>query len=216
MKLRIPKGTTSKRLGIFIPDSSQTDGRGLAGLAYNSAGLSAAYWREDEGNADATTITLATATRGTFTSGGFKEKDSTKMPGAYEVGIPDAALAAGADWVIVMYKGATNMPPITLEIQLIEEAGVRKNQALANFMFHMTSSADHVASKTGLVNGDFTKQVSLDGGAFSSLSGSISEVASGLYKISLTAAELNADIVTLRFAASGADTTTLTIKTTNA
>lgn len=120
MKLIIKKGTTSKRVGLFIQDSSVTTGAGLTGLVFNSASLTAYYWREDEGNANATAITLATATRGTFASGGFIAKDGTNMPGAYEFGIPDAALAIGAGWVIVMLKGATNMAPVLLEIELVD------------------------------------------------------------------------------------------------
>jgi hypothetical protein len=128
MKLDILKGTTSKRLAIFIQNSSLTTGAGLAGLVFNSAGLTWYYWREDEGNAGATVVTLATATRGTFASGGFVEKDATNMPGLYEIGIPDAALAAGAGWVVMVLKGATNMAPVVLEIQLVNynpQDGVR-------------------------------------------------------------------------------------------
>jgi len=119
VKLVIKKGTTSKRVAIFIQNSSVTTGAGLTGLVFNSASLSWYYWREDEGNANATVVTLATATRGTFASGGFVEKDATNMPGFYEIGIPDAALATGANWVCMILKGATNMAPLTLEIQLV-------------------------------------------------------------------------------------------------
>ncbi len=118
MKLLIKAGTTSKRIGIFVQDSSQTDGRGLSGLVFNSAGLTWYYWREDQGNVGGSSVTLATATRGTFASGGFIEKDATNMPGFYEIGIPNAALATGADWVVMVLRGATNMAPVTIEIQL--------------------------------------------------------------------------------------------------
>jgi hypothetical protein len=122
MKLLTKPGTTSKLVQIFIPDSSQTDGRGLTGLVYNSSNLSAYYYRE--GAANPTQITLADMTVGTWASGGFKEIDSTNMPGWYQVGLPDAVLAAGANSVGVQLKGATNMPPINLEIQLDFHAGV--------------------------------------------------------------------------------------------
>ena len=36
MKLSIPSGTTSKRIGIFIQDSSSTTGAGLTGLVFNT------------------------------------------------------------------------------------------------------------------------------------------------------------------------------------
>jgi len=120
MKLIIKKGTTSKRVGIFVQDSSLTTGAGLAGLVFNSASLTWHYWREDQGNVGATSVTLATATRGTWATGGFIEKDATGMPGMYEIGIPDAVLATGANWAIMTLKGATNMAVVTIEIQLTD------------------------------------------------------------------------------------------------
>ncbi len=119
MKLELKIGTTSKRIGISIADASSNVGAGLAGLLYNSTGLTWYYWREDEGNAGATQVTLATATRGTWATGGFIEKDATNLPGEYEIGIPDAALASGAKWVKMLLKGAANMVPVPIEIQLV-------------------------------------------------------------------------------------------------
>jgi len=121
-KLQLKKGTLSKTLKVFIQDSSSTTGAGLTGLVFNSASLTAHYIRE--GDASATAITLVTATVGTFTSSGFKEVDATNMPGWYEIGTPDAALATGADSVGVILKGATNMAPLTLEIQLVDDLSV--------------------------------------------------------------------------------------------
>jgi hypothetical protein len=117
MKLKIKEGTTSKLVKLFIQDSSATDGSGLTGLVYNSASLTAYYL--PEGDASATAITLATATVGTYTSGGFKEVDATNMPGVYELGLPDAVIDATSEGsVIVMLKGATNMAPVLLEVEL--------------------------------------------------------------------------------------------------
>lgn len=115
-KLSIKAGTTSKLLDLFIQDSSKTDGSGLTGLAFNTSGLTAYYYRE--GAASATAITLATMTLGTWATGGFVVVDGTNMPGCYQLGIPDAALASGAKSVLVMLKGATNMAPVVLEIEL--------------------------------------------------------------------------------------------------
>jgi len=118
MKLTVKKATTSKILHIFITDSSKTDGSGLTGLVYNSSGLTSYYIRE--GDASATAITLVTATVGTYTSGGFKEVDATNMPGIYELHPPDACLATGADSVVIFLKGAANMAPLPIEIQLVD------------------------------------------------------------------------------------------------
>lgn len=118
MKLQIKKGTTSKLLQLFIQDASSTTGAGLTGLVFNSAGLTAYYYRE--GAASATAMTLVTMTLGTWTSLGFVVIDGTNMPGCYQLGIPDAALATGANSVLVLLKGATNMAPLVLEIELVE------------------------------------------------------------------------------------------------
>lgn len=118
MDFSFAKATTSKRIPVLIQDAASGSGEGLAGLLFNSSGLIATYWREDAGNVAGTAITLATATLGTWTSGGFKEKDSSLLKGEYEFGIPDAALATGADWVIIVFAGAAGMVPRTVVIQL--------------------------------------------------------------------------------------------------
>ena len=65
-------------------------------------------------------ITLATQTvTGAFSSGGFVEVDATNMPGVYRLDLPDAVCATGVNSVVVMLKGAANMAPVTLEIQLV-------------------------------------------------------------------------------------------------
>lgn len=117
MKLNVIKGQASKLAQIFIQDSSSSVGAGLTGLVFNTASLSAYYYRE--GAASATAITLATMTLGTWASGGFVVVDGTNLPGLYQLGIPDAALASGANSVVIMLKGASNMAPVVLEIQLV-------------------------------------------------------------------------------------------------
>src|ERR1700694_3337858 len=115
-KLSIKAGTTSKLLDIFIQDSSSTTGAGLGALAYNTAGLTAYYYRE--GAAGSVAIALATMTLGTWATGGFIVVDAANMPGAYQLAVPDAAFAAGAKSVLIYLKGATNMAPLVLEIEL--------------------------------------------------------------------------------------------------
>jgi hypothetical protein len=119
MKLIVKKGRTSFLCKVFIQDSTKGDGSGLTGLVFNSSGLVCYRARDDDGNAGATAITLATMTRGTWATGGFVEKDATNMPGVYEFGIPDAALATGSETAVIMLKGATNMAPVVIEIQLV-------------------------------------------------------------------------------------------------
>jgi hypothetical protein len=121
MKLLVKKGATSKSVDVFIRDSSLTTGAGKTGLAYNTASLVAYYRRP---GAAATAITLATLAnaQAAYSSGGFVEVDATNMPGVYRLDIPDAALATGVNEVVIMLKGAANMEPVVLEIQLTDQA----------------------------------------------------------------------------------------------
>ena len=88
--------------------------------------------------------------------------------------------------------------------------GVKKNTALANFEFFMRDSTDHVSGKTGLT---VVEEVSIDGAAFTALTNTFAEVANGIYKIDLAAADVNGNVITLKFTATGADATFVTIVT---
>ena len=89
-------------------------------------------------------------------------------------------------------------------------SGVAKNVQLANFNFFMVDSTDDISPKTGLT---VTAQISKDGGAFAGCSNSVAEIGNGVYKITLTQAEMNADVITLKFTATGANQTTVTMVT---
>lgn len=114
----IKKGATSQSIYVEILDSTSTTGGRLTGLAYNTASLTAYYVRN---GGSATQITLATlaAANSAYSSGGFKEVDATNMPGVYRLDVPDAALASGADSVVITLKGATGMVQVSLEVQLV-------------------------------------------------------------------------------------------------
>lgn len=115
MKVVRKAGAASNILQIFIADSSSTTGAGLTGLVFNTASLTAYYHRD--GDTTATAISLVTMTVGTFTSSGFKEIDATNMPGWYQFCPPDAAFSTGKS-VGFHLKGATNMAPLPIEVDL--------------------------------------------------------------------------------------------------
>jgi hypothetical protein len=70
--------------------------------AFNTATISATYTRL---LSTPTTITLVTATAGTYTSSGFVHRGK----GVYEIGAPTAALAAGADSVDFAVDGIADV-----------------------------------------------------------------------------------------------------------
>lgn len=150
MKLEKLAGATSEIWQIFVRDSSSTTGGGLTGLAFNTASLTAYYHRDTD--TTATAIALVTMTVGTFTSSGFKEIDATNMPGWYQFCPPNAAIASGAKSCAFHLKGATNMAPLPIEVQL---TAINPDSATA----FMTSVAT-VTTATNLTNaptnGDLT------------------------------------------------------------
>lgn len=118
MKALIKKGATDQTVYLFIQDSSSTIGAGLTGLAYNTASLVCYYVRA---LGSATALTLATQTvTGAHSDGGFVEVSSANMPGWYRLDLSDAIVASGSPIVGVHLKGAANMAPLPLEIQLTD------------------------------------------------------------------------------------------------
>ena len=133
-KLVYAPGDTSKQIEVFFRDTSSTSAvAGKTGLVFNTSGLVCSYSREDDGNAGSTSVSLVTATRGTWVSGGFVEKDSTKQPGVYIFSIPNAALLTGSKWVNFTFQGATGIEQVNLEIELDPAAS---SSASASPTFH--------------------------------------------------------------------------------
>tara|TARA_R110000868_G_scaffold53984_1_gene169217 strand:+ start:36 stop:932 length:897 start_codon:yes stop_codon:yes gene_type:complete len=128
-KLIRKPGATSQIFQVFVRDSSSTTGGGLTGLTNASGSLTAYYHRDTD--TTATAISLVTMTVGTFTSSGFKEVDPTNLPGVYQFCPPNAALAAGATSVIFFLKGATNMAPLPIEVDLQAQVDVAFVNAVA-------------------------------------------------------------------------------------
>jgi len=121
VKESIFPGTTSLLVEFFVRKVS--DGLPFTGLLYNSAGLTAYYYRPDTG---AVAITLATMTLGTWATGGLILVDDTNMPGIVQLGLPDATIAAGARKCVIILKGVTDMEQVNIELSLNAEVNVRQ------------------------------------------------------------------------------------------
>lgn len=87
---------------------------------------------------------------------------------------------------------------------------IPKGVALANFAFLLVDATDFATPETGRT---VTATISKDGAAFGAMTNSVTEISNGMYKITVTASEMTADIIILRFAASGAADRFVTIKT---
>jgi len=79
-----------------------------------------------------------------------------------------------------------------------------------DYHFLMVDATDNATPETGLT---VSATIVKDGGSFGSTTNSVSEIANGMYRITFTASELTAAIITFRFTASGAADRFVTIST---
>lgn len=167
----------------------------LTFVAWNTSGNSGR-------TGDSANITLRWIKDGTaaaLTTATITELDSTNLPGVYKVDIS----ATEADCGIGMLAGksstaSTSIIPVGIQYEQVNRPrkGVARLQTLL-----MVDATDLKTEETGLT---VSASISKDGGAFAGCTNSVSEVGVGLYKITLTATEMTADDIWLRFTASGA------------
>lgn len=105
--ITIAPDSTSQTIELYL---------GATGLAFNTSGLSAYYIRNRSAPVPITLVTQ-TAT-GAWTSGGFAQISSSLTPGVYRLDIPDAALAAGADDVTIVVRGASGTNGAVMTVKL--------------------------------------------------------------------------------------------------
>lgn len=98
MPFTFAPGATSKTVYVKLRDA--TTALGKTGLAFGSAGARASYTRPGAIAVDITLATLASASA-SWSSGGFVEVEATKCPGLYRLDVPNAVLAANAEFAIV-------------------------------------------------------------------------------------------------------------------
>ncbi len=105
--ITIAPGSTSQSIELYL---------GATGLTASTSGLSARYNRTRTASVSIPLVarTIAQA----WTAGGFAEVDATNMPGVYRLDIPDAALAAGADDVTIVVRGASGTNGAVMTVKL--------------------------------------------------------------------------------------------------
>ncbi len=159
-KLQVLKGATSVLVRIFIQDSISTTGAGKTGLTSTSfTGTKVYVARDDDGNAGGTAVTITDSTRGTWSSGGIKEKDATNMPGVYEFGLTNASLASGSRSCTYLFIGS-GIAPLPLEIEL---TGVDNQDAIHGGMSALPNTAC-TTNASLLTSGTGTDQLSVSSG----------------------------------------------------
>jgi hypothetical protein len=167
MKRKMFAGSTAQSIPIFVADTTSTTGAGLSGLTSATSGLVCEYRRQ--GDATWTAVTLSGGTLGTWSSGGIVADGA--LAGAYELGIPNAAIAssAGVSWCVVRLRGATNMLAVLVEIEL-DAVNYQSNTA---FVASVPAVVGAVGSVAGNVGGNVLGSVA---GSVASVTGSVNNL----------------------------------------
>ena len=92
----VRSGTTNYSERVYV----RTIASSLGKTALTNSDLSASYIRD--GDVGETAISLVAGTVGSHTDGGFKLVDDTNMPGVYQLDVPDAVFADGANHATVL------------------------------------------------------------------------------------------------------------------
>jgi len=105
MSEKLQGGLLAGSVDLSIPVilRSTTDNTEASGKAETD--VTASYWRQGGIRVAIPVVALA-AVNSAHSDGGFKEVDATNIPGLYRFDLPDAAIAAGADWVVIALKVA--------------------------------------------------------------------------------------------------------------
>ena len=98
---RIKAGKTDVSLPLLIVSDA---GALLTGLT-NASVISASYWRQGTLAPAALAVIARADLDDPHADGGFKEIDAALHPGAYLLDLPDAAVAAGADFLLLSLSG---------------------------------------------------------------------------------------------------------------
>ena len=148
--ITIAPGSTSQSIELYL---------GATGLTASTAGLSARYNRTRTASVSIPLVarTIAQA----WTSGGFAEVDATNMPGVYRLDIPDAALAAGADDVTIVVRGASGTNGAVMTVKL-SSGGLTSAQTASAVWGASPAGYTGVTTFGGVLNEDHQLAVSTD------------------------------------------------------
>ena len=143
-----PGGTNYSAYFYITEDLGGTNpGEPKGGLVFGDL-TSASYMRQGGARVAITPITLASASAA-HSDGGFILVDDTNMKGLYRLDLPDAAIAAGVDFVIasILIAGASNAVASPLEIELTAQQ-TGDNFARLGAPAGASVSADNAAIKS--------------------------------------------------------------------
>ena len=102
-----------------------------------------------------------------------------------------------------LFAGSAVGPATTAAIAtaVLEAVLPKQNEALNNLPFLFVAASDHVTPVTGASGISVTR--SIDGAAFAAATGTVAEIANGIYQFDASAGDMNGGIIMFRFVATG-------------
>jgi len=155
--ITIAPASTSQSIELYL---------GATGLTASTAGLSARYNRSRTPSVNIPLVARVidgTAPTGGWTAGGFAEVDSVNMPGVYRLDVPNAALAAGADDVTVVVRGASGTNGAVMTIKL-SSGGLTAAQTATAVWEASTAGYGILADFGGVLNEVLSLSYGIDAG----------------------------------------------------
>jgi hypothetical protein len=132
--ITIAPGSTSQSIELYL---------GATGLTASTSGLAAYYNRTR--TADVQIPLVARTIAQAWTAGGFAEVNASTMPGVYRLDLPDAAVAAGADDVTVVVRGASGTNGAVMTIKL-SSGGLTAAQTAQAVLDAVASTHNNIGS----------------------------------------------------------------------
>ena len=132
--ITIAPGSTSQSIELYL---------GVTGLTASTSGLSAYYNRTR--TADVQIPLVARTIAQAWTAGGFAEVNASTMPGVYRLDLPDAVVAAGADDVTVVVRGASGTNGAVMTIKL-SSGGLTAAQTAQAVLDAVASTHNNIGS----------------------------------------------------------------------
>ena len=130
---------------------------------------------------------------------------SDRLPAALVSGAMDADVSVMQNGTIVAATYAAGARDAagqaTDAVDEIRDAMLPTQNVIFNFKYVWVAASDHVTPVTGATGTTVTR--SIDGGAFGAATGTLSEIANGVYRFVTSAADMNGGEITFRFVATG-------------
>lgn len=122
----VPQGGTDQTVYVFLHDGS---GNGVTGQA--AADLAAYYTRPLDASATSISLSDLATADAVHSDGGVFEVDATNMPGVYRIDLPDAMIARGENFAVLIISG-TNIADVNTLVYLDPEPTIIQGQVLSS------------------------------------------------------------------------------------